>query len=528
MALTEPDVSSGRPASGRRPSRLRLPVGPVFSRTPREPVQSAAEPLIAAFRATHPQADGPDIAELRRAYAVAERMHRGQLRKSGNPYITHPLAVALILAQLGLDRTCLVAALLHDTVEDTPYTLEEVRADFGDEVALLVDGVTKLDGERWSKEQAEAETFRKIVLAAAADLRVLVVKLADRLHNLRTLGAQPPHKRERIARATLELFVPFTERLGIHALKRDMDDLAFATLDPDAHTATRQAVHRELARAGPALGPVASLLRTALAEHRVCAEVQIRPRHLHSVHRSREGNLRGLRPSDATRLLVLVEGPPQNCYIALGAVHSALHPVTGRVKDHIAIPRFNLYRSLHTVVIGPEGDFLDVIIRTREMHEVAEYGIVAHVRQARNGRAAEPVSGRLDLVWLARLLAWQSGAPSAEFLEGLRTDLAGGNIVCFTPRGAIVSLPRRATALDYAYALDPELGAHSIGALINGRLVPLSAEVKVGNVVEILTDPEAAPSPDWLAFVRTPQARVHIQRHLHGPADDGPPPDQNP
>lgn len=526
MALTGSDASSNRTvslraASGRWRALLHPHAVPPSSPSSRE--QAAVEPLIAAFRAAEPRASAADLAELRRAYTVAERMHRGQLRRSGAPYVTHPLAVALILAQLGVDRACLVAALLHDTVEDTPYTLGEVRADFGDEVALIVDGVTKLDGERWSKEQAEAETFRKMVLAAAADLRVLVVKLADRLHNLRTLGFQPPHKRERIARATLELLVPFAERLGIHALERDMDDLAFAALDPDAHAATEHAVRRELAGAGPVLGPVAALLRTALAEHRVRAEVRIRSRHLHSVHRSREGNLRGLRPSDVTRLLVLVDGPPEDCYIALGAVHSAMHPLTGRVKDHIAMPRFNLYRSLHTVVIGPEGDFLDVIVRTREMHEVAEHGIVAHARQARKGGTAESVAERLDLVWLARLLAWQSGAPSAEFLEGLRADLAGGNVACFTPRGMIVSLPRRATALDYAYTLDPELGAHSIGALINGRLVPLSAEIRVGNVVEILTDPEAAPSPGWLGFVRTPQARVHIQRHLDGPPGGGPP-----
>ncbi|GAA2738570.1 RelA/SpoT family protein [Actinocorallia aurantiaca] len=525
MALTGSDASSSRAvspraASGRWRTLLRPPTRPPSSLAPRE--QAAAEPLIAAFRAAEPGASAADLTELRRAYTVAERMHRGQLRRSGAPYVTHPLAVAMILAQLGVDRACLVAALLHDTVEDTPYTLGEVRADFGDEVALIVDGVTKLDGERWSKEQAEAETFRKMVLAAAADLRVLVVKLADRLHNLRTLGFQPPHKRERIARATLELLVPFAERLGIHALERDMDDLAFAALDPGAHAATEHAVRRELAGAGPVLGPAAALLRAALAGHRVRAEVRIRPRHLHSVHRSREGNLRGLRPSDVTRMLVLVEGPPEDCYIALGAVHSALHPVAGRVKDHIAMPRFNLYRSLHTVVIGPEGDFLDVIVRTREMHEVAEHGIVAHARQARRGGTAEAVAERLDLVWLARLLAWQSGAPSAEFLEGLRSDLAGGNIACFTPRGMTVSLPRRATALDYAYALGPELGARSIGALINGRLAPLSAEIRVGNVVEILTDPEAAPSPDWLGFVRTPQARVHIQRHLDGPHGGGP------
>ncbi|GAA3218144.1 RelA/SpoT family protein [Actinocorallia longicatena] len=498
--------------------RRRLPTGLLLSRSPGEPVQPAAEPLIAAYKATHPAADP---AELRRAYAVAERMHRGQMRKSGNPYITHPLAVATILAELGMDRTTLVAALLHDTVEDTAYTLGECRADFGDDVAALVDGVTKLDGDRWGKDRAEAETFRKIVLAGAADLRVLIIKLTDRLHNLRTLGFQPPHKREKIAHRTLDLLIPFADRLGIYVLKREMDDLAFATLDPDAHAATETAVREALTRAPLALGPCAALLRACLAAQRVRAEVKIRPRHLWSVHKSLDGDLDGIRPSEVTRLLVLVDGTDQDCYIALGAVHAALHPFSGRVKDYIALPRFNLYRSLHTVVIGPDGDLLDVIIRTRAMHEVAEYGVIAHIRQADSGKAkVDAVASRSDLPWLARLLAWEADVPSAGFLDSLRTDLAEGTIAVFTPEGVIMPLPQRSTALDFAYALDPETGEHSIGALVNGRLAPLSSEVKVGNVVEILTAPDAAPTADWLGFARTAKARAHIQRYLDGTRDD--------
>ncbi|MEO5873902.1 MAG: HD domain-containing protein [Streptosporangiaceae bacterium] len=502
-----------RPRTGRG-LRARLSTAALPSRRSRNPVLAAVEPLVAAFRVAHPAADP---AELRRAYEVAERMHQGQLRRSGAPYITHPLAVATILATMGMDRTTLVAALLHDTVEDTRYTLGEVRADFGDEVAVLVDGVTKLDGRRWGKDRAEAETFRKIVLAAADDLRVLIIKLADRLHNLRTLGFQPPHKRVRIATATLDFLVPFAERLGIHVLKRELADLAFAALDPAAHAATDRARTAALSLADRRLGPCATLLREALAAHEVRAEVQIRPRHLYGVHVHLDGDLTGLRPSDVTRFLVLVDGGEQDCYVAMGAVHSALHPIPGRVKDYIAIPRFNLYQSLHTVLIGPDGDLLDVIIRTRAMHEVAEYGLVAHVRQAETGAATvEAVSARHDLAWLARLLAWQSDAPSAEFLDGLRTDLAKGNIATFTPQGMIIPLPVKATALDFAYALDPETGDHAIGALINGRLAPLSAEVRSGNVVEILTAPDAAPSADWPDFARTAQARVHIVRHLAG------------
>ncbi|WP_084219397.1 RelA/SpoT family protein [Spirillospora albida] len=474
-----------------------------------DPVRPALAPLLDAHRTAFPNAD---TGELRRGYAVAERMHRGQLRNSGAPYITHPLAVAMILAGMGLDTTTLVAALLHDTVEDTPYTIGEVRADFGEDVAVLVDGVTKLDGERWG-DRAEAETFRKIVLAAAADLRVLVIKLADRLHNLRTLRHYPAHKRARYATASHELLVPFAERLGIHVLKREMDDLAFAASDPAAHDATGRAVRTALRQAGPVFGPAMALVRASLAGHGVEAEVRLRPSHLYAVHQASGGDLAGLRPGEAARLLVLVDGTDRDCYIALGAVHAALHPVPGRVRDHIALPKDNLYQSLHTRVISPAGDPFEAIVRSRAMHPVAEYGIVAHIRAACDGAAtADAVAGRRDLVWLSRLLAWQSDAPSADFLAGLRADLAAGNVAVFTPDGEIVPLPAGATALDFAYALAPETGHRSIGAVINGRLAPLSAEVRSGNVVEILTDPGAVPSADWLDFAATVPTRVHIQR----------------
>jgi GTP pyrophosphokinase len=481
-------------------------------------VQPAVEPLIAAFLAASEDAlaRSPtrfELQEIRRAYEVAERMHRGQDRKSGAHYITHPLAVATILAAMGVDTTTLVAALLHDTVEDTDYTLGQVRADFGEEVAVLVDGVTKLDGERWG-DRAEAETFRKIVLAAAADLRVLVIKLADRLHNLRTLGFKEPDKRVRIARASLELLVPFAERLGIYVLKREMDDLAFAALDPQAHARTAAAVAEAL-NACRSLEPALDLIRRSLEEHEVPAELSLRPRHLYKVYLSMGGDLNGLRPCDVTRILVMVNGSEQDCYVALGAVHAALHPIAGRVKDFIAMPKFNLYQSLHTRVIGPQGDFLDIIIRTRAMHPVAEHGIIAHIREAPDEAATvDAVAGRRDLGWLQRLLTWESDAPSAEFLDSLRTDLSTGNIAAFTPAGDIVALPVGATAVDFAYALGPETGDHCIGVVINGRLAALSAIVHNGYVVEILTAPDASPSADWLSFATTAQTRVHIQQSL--------------
>ncbi|MBO2453842.1 bifunctional (p)ppGpp synthetase/guanosine-3',5'-bis(diphosphate) 3'-pyrophosphohydrolase [Actinomadura barringtoniae] len=502
---------AGSPGAARRSPLDLLRRREAARAAARDPVRSAVAPLLVAHRAACPAGDE---SELLRGYEVAERLHRGQLRKSGAPYITHPLAVAMILAGMGMDTTTLVAALLHDTVEDTPYTLGEVRADFGEEVAVLVDGVTKLDGERWG-ERAEAETFRKIVLAAAADLRVLVIKLADRLHNLRTLRYQPPHKRARYATASLELLVPFAERLGIHVLKREMDDLAFAARAPEEHAFAEAAVRVALRGTGTALGPALTRLRSALGEQRVGGRLEIRPRHLYAVHQERGGDLAGLRPCEAARLLLLIDGDDQDCYVALGAVHAALHPIPGHVKDFIALPKFNMYQSLHTRVISPDGDPLDVIIRNRAMHPVAEYGIVAHIRDAGNGVAtADAVAGRRDLVWLSRLLAWQSDVPSAEFLAGLRADLASGNVAVFTTAGEIVMLPAGATALDFAYALAAETGGRSIGALVNGRLAPLSAEVRSGNVVEILTDPDGAPSEDWLAFAVTAPARVHIQQWI--------------
>ncbi|WP_329521639.1 RelA/SpoT family protein [Spirillospora sp. NBC_01491] len=488
--------------------RFHLPLGGRSAAPGRGDLRAAVAPLLAA---RHPACPGGE-AELLRGYEVAERLHRGQFRKSGAPYITHPLAVAMILAGMGMDTTTLVAALLHDTVEDTPYTVGEVRADFGDEVAVLVDGVTKLDGERWGGH-AEAETLRKIVLAAADDLRVLVIKLADRLHNLRTLHYQPVHKRARYARASHELLVPFAERLGIHVLKREMDDLAFAARSPEAHEATSGAVRAALRDAGRAFGPAMALLRGTLGEHGVRGRIEIRPSHLYAVHESLGGDLAGLRPCEAARLLLIVDGGAQDCYVALGAVHAALHPIAGQVRDHIALPKDNLYQSLHTRVIAPSGDPFEVIIRSRAMHPVAEYGIVAHIRDAGDDAAtAHAVAGRRDLEWLSRLLAWQSGAPSAEFLDGLRAGLAPGTVAGFTAAGDTVPLPAGATALDFAYALAPEIGDRSIGALVNGRLAPLSAEVRTGNVVEILGDPGASPSEEWLEFAVTVQARAHIQR----------------
>ncbi|RJL23654.1 RelA/SpoT family protein [Bailinhaonella thermotolerans] len=490
--------------------RFRAAAGRLARPRPDADKLRPAEGLLRNHRLQHPKAD---LSVVRRAYLVAERLHDGQLRKSGEPYVTHPLAVAEILADLGMDTPTIAAALLHDTVEDTDYTIAELRAEFGEEVAVLVDGVTKLDGSKWGVT-AEAETFRKMILTSAADLRVLVIKLADRLHNLRTLGFQPRHKQERIARASLELLVPFAERLGMYSLKREMDDLCFASLFPEEHAACAAAVAAGEEEARRQLEPALQRFREALADSNVSGQVVLHRRHLYAIHTDTKGNLDGLLPAEMFRILVLVDGLDQECYVALGAVHAALHPIPGHLKDFIALPRFNMYRSLHTRVIDQGGSVLDVMIRSTRMHRMAEYGIAASIADAASASAAETVTGRIDLEWLRRLLAWQNDATSADFLESLRGDLRPGSIATFTPRGHVIPLPAHATPIDFAYALDPEIGNHAIGVLVNGRLAALNSRLYNGAVVEILTAPDANPSPEWLRDVKTPAARLLIHRAL--------------
>ncbi|WP_252847178.1 RelA/SpoT family protein [Actinoallomurus purpureus] len=479
----------------------------------------AADPLIAAHKAHFPKAN---TQLLRYAYVVAEQYHRGQTRKSGAPYVTHPLAVALILADLGMDTTTLVATLLHDTVEDTDLTLGQVHAEFGEEVAILVDGVTKLDGSKWG-DRAEAETFRKIILAAADDLRVLVIKLADRVHNLRTLRFHPkPEKRRRIAGATLELLVPFAERLGIYVFKREMEDIAFACLHPHEYERTRAAVVDSATGRAAQLDPLVERLRKALAESHLSAQVVTRDRHLYSLNQDRRtppiSPADPLRMGEATRITVLVDGDAADCYVALGAIHGLWRPLPGRMKDFIALPKYNMYQSLHTSVVIPSGEVLELAIRTRQMHRIAEYGIISQIQDAARASDAQArqVAQRADLQWLRNLLAWQAHAPSAEFLDSLRVDLRSAGIVTFTASGDVVPLPAGATAIDFAYALDADTGHRAIGALTNGRLSPMTAPLEDGQVIEVLTaaETESGPSEAWLESARTGHARVHIAQWL--------------
>jgi GTP diphosphokinase / guanosine-3',5'-bis(diphosphate) 3'-diphosphatase len=462
------------------------------------------EPLLRAHRAAHPRAD---LAMLRRAYDVAERLHRDQLRHSGEPFITHPLAVAGILAELGVDTTTLVAALLHDTVEDTAYTLEQARADFGDEVAHLVDGVTKLDKVRLG-EAAEAETIRKLIVAMAQDLRVLVIKLADRVHNMRTLGFQPPHKQQRIARVTLEVLVPLADRLGIQVFKRELADIAFATLQPAAYREIARLVDERDTQRDAHLSEFIASIEPELRASGLKAAVSARPKHYHSVHQTIQERGDGAADVyDVARVLVVVTGEAPDCYVALGAVHGRWKPLQARFKDFIAMPKFNLYQSLHTTVLGPGDELVQVLIRTEEMHRIAEHGIVAYLRDP-GGRPG-------DLEWLRRLLDWQRDAPDPrEFLDALRHDLTDLQVMVFTPKGDAISLPEGSTPVDFAYALGGDRGHRCVGARVNGQLVPLASMLSNGDVVEILTAASAdtGPSSDWLEFVRTPRAQTKIRQ----------------
>lgn len=502
----------GRAALLGSPSRGRLP--------------DAIGHVVEAHRAHHPDAD---LEPLRRAYVLAESSHRGQMRKSGEPYITHPLAVTLILAELGAETTTLTASLLHDTVEDTDVTLDQVREQFGEEVRYLVDGVTKLEKVDYGAA-AEPETFRKMLVATGSDVRVMSIKLADRLHNMRTLGVMRPEKQERIAKITRDFLIPLAERLGVQALKTELEDLVFAILHPEEYERTRELIVDNASRADDPLAEFADAMRAVLREAGIQAEVLIRPRHFVSVHRvsRKRGQLRGC---DFGRLLVLVN-EDADCYAVLGELHTCMTPVVSEFKDFIAVPKFNLYQSLHTAVAREDGQVAEVLIRTHQMHKVAEAGVVAlgnpyvgpQEEQTREGAPAD--GDRLDGErvdptrpgWLSRLLAWQEAAPDTDtFWSTLREDLAQDReITVFRPDGGTLGLPEGATCVDAAYAQYGEDAHACIGARVNGRLATLSTVLRDGDTVQLLMgqDPASEPSREWLEHAHTPAARIAIQRWL--------------
>ena len=474
------------------------------------PSSSSADPVADLLRAHRQIHTHGDVGMLRRAYVTAERMHRGQMRKSGDPYITHPLAVAQVLADLGMDTITLIAALLHDTVEDTSYTLPELREDFGAEVALLVDGVTKFDKGFFGAD-AEVETIRKMLQKAGQDVRVLVIKLADRLHNMRTLDARSPASRARIAKATQDVLVPLCDRLGIQALKRELEDTVLWALDPDGYdTIQRHVASRPTWAAF--LSTVITRLQPKLARSKINATVQPRPRHYYSIWK--DTTAAGYpEPREIPRIVIVVDGPETDCYAALGTVHGTWRPVPGRFKDFIGSPKNNLYRSLHTTVLGPENEPLEVLIRTEPMHRAAEYGIIANFRFPAYTARLSKETRREQLAWLHRVLDWEVvAADAARFLDALRCDLSEGQIQVFTGDGRRIQLPSGSTPVDLAYTVGVQTGHGCVGARLGGRLVPLSSVLHDGDVVEIIcTDPASSgPSRDWLDFVKTPHARLQI------------------
>ena len=464
-------------------------------------------PLIGALKEHHPQAN---IAEIERAFLVAENAHKGQLRKSGEEYITHPVAVTQILAELGLNETTLIASLLHDTVEDTPYSLDQLRTDFGDEIANLVDGVTKLDKLTYGPT-AEAETVRKMVIAMSRDIRVLVIKLADRLHNARTWGFVSSESASRKARETLDIYAPLAHRLGMNAIKWELEDLSFGVLEPKKFEEISRLVAERSPSRDALTAEVISAVESDLAKDEISATVTGRKKHFFSVYQKMVVRGRDFNDIyDLVGIRVLVNDV-RDCYAVLGSIHARWSPVPGRFKDYIAMPKFNLYQSLHTTVIGPNGKAIEIQIRTYDMHSRAEFGIAAHWKYKQGG---ESQSSSPEMLWLRQLHEWQKETEDpSEFLEALRFDLGSPEVFVFTPKGSVVALPGGSTPVDFAFSVHTDVGLRCAGAKVNGRLVPLESKLNNGDVIEIVTNKgeHAGPSRDWLNFVKSPRARSKIK-----------------
>jgi GTP diphosphokinase / guanosine-3',5'-bis(diphosphate) 3'-diphosphatase len=473
-----------------------------------QPPADEVAPLLNAYRVQHPKAP---TALITRAYLQASDAHRGQVRKSGEPYIHHPLAVARIVADLGLDDVTVAAALLHDTVEDTTITLDEVTTRFGGDVAAIVDGVTKLDRVQFdSREAQQAATMRKMLVAMAQDLRVLIIKLADRLHNMRTIAAMPTNKQHRIAQETLDIYAPLAHRLGMQDVKTQLEDLAFAAVHPKRYAEIDHMVSIRAPERDIYLTQVLEEVRQRLAELGIVAEVTGRPKHLYSIYEKMV--VKGREFDDIFDLMgirVIVDSV-KDCYAALGSIHATWKPVQGRFKDYIAMPKFNLYQSLHTTVVAPQGKPLEVQIRTWEMHARAEQGVAAHWTY----KGLDPKT-IVDLPWLSRIVDWQQETTDPdEFMEKLKVDLEQDEVFVFTPKGKVVTLPVGSTPIDFAYAIHTEVGHACIGARVNGRLVPLDSHLSSGDTVEIFTSKVegAGPSRDWLKIVATPRAGAKIRQ----------------
>jgi guanosine-3',5'-bis(diphosphate) 3'-pyrophosphohydrolase len=484
--------------------RSRLPR--IFTR----PVEgSGIAEVLKAGKTAHPKLD---FSIVEKAFVVASKAHEGHTRKSGDPYITHPIAVAQLLADLGIGPAGLAAALLHDTVEDTEYTLDQLRSDFGEEVAMLVDGVTKLDKVKFG-ENAQAETVRKMVVAMSKDIRVLVIKLADRLHNARTWGFVPEAKAKQKAQETLEIYAPLAHRLGISAFKLELEDISFSVLYPKVYEEIVNLVRQRSPKRDEFIGAVIAAIDDDLKENKIKGKVAGRPKQYYSIYQKM---VVGGREFDDIYDLVgirVIVPEVRDCYAILGSVHSHWNPVPGRFKDYIAMPKFNLYQSLHTTVIGPNGRPVEIQIRTQEMHNRAEYGVAAHWKYKQIGSEGA-LSSEEDLVWLKHLSDWQhETADPSEFLDALRFEIGAKEVYAFTPKGRVIGLTKGSTPVDFAYAVHTEIGHRTMGAKVNGRLVPLETQLNSGDVVEILTSKsqEAHPSQDWIKFVASQRAKSKIK-----------------
>lgn len=484
------------------------PSGELPTPAPADPVlESLFQSLLEKFSQSHP---GEDTGPLRAAYELALRMHAGQLRKSGEPYLVHPLEVAHILADMTTDRTCLITGILHDVVEDTGVTVEEIRRQFGEDVAACVDGVTKLAKLKlYSREERQAESVRKMLLAMVKDIRVVLVKLADRLHNMRTLGALPRDRQERIAQETLEIYAPIAHRLGMGKVRAELEDLGFQYTDPQAFGEILEAINSKRKANEGLLEEIRAAVEIKLRREDIPARIEARLKRPYSIWQKLKRQKIGIDQVYDLLAIRIITDSVKNCYAALGTLHGEWHPIPGRIKDFIAIPRPNLYQSLHTSVIGPGGQPFEVQIRTEEMHRIAEDGIAAHWKYKEGSKG---VQDEQQMTWLRQLVEWQREMRDpGEFMSTLKVDLYPEEVYTFTPKGKVIVLPREATPIDFAYAIHTEVGNLCVGAKVNGRIVPLKYTLKNGDVVDILTQQGHLPSKDWLAIAKTSKARNKIK-----------------
>jgi GTP diphosphokinase / guanosine-3',5'-bis(diphosphate) 3'-diphosphatase len=476
---------------------------------------STLPPYVLALKERVAYLPDAQVERVLRAFHIGAQAHAGQERKSGEPYITHPVAVAGILAELGLDAETIIAAILHDTLEDTELSRESLSSEFGEVVADLVDGVTKLDKMRFSsRQEADAESFRKMLLAMARDLRVILIKLADRLHNMRTLGAKDAVSRRRIARETLEIYAPIAQRLGMNKFKAELQDLGFHALYPDRYRVISERIRAAIGNRREAMGRIESALSARLSADHLQNHVVGRIKSPWSIYSKMHGEHKSFAQlMDVYGFRVVVDNAT-SCYMALGAVHSLYKPVDRRFKDFIAIPKANGYQSLHTVLLGPFGAPIEVQIRTAEMESVAERGVAAHWAYKTDSGPANSAQARAR-EWLSSLAdSSVHTASSAEFIENVKIDLFPDEVYLFTPRGDILSLPRHATALDFAYAVHTDVGDHAVAARVDKKLLPLRTKLESGQLVEIITAPSAVPNPAWLEVVVTGKARTAIRQYL--------------